>query len=535
LDTLRDLQQGTREALKNLSWATKDEFAKQELEVARLDTLVGERRDNFGTMPLFEVAELLSDDSEALESIKQAIKTLEDYVSKRGKDWEEKFKLECRASAGGLTSPLLTWETQFMNKLQNELQPLLKLYMVLSSNQTDPGNVLESRLQNMDAEISNVKQRIREQSPGTRRGKPNVSFVQADSSTTANIPGLWGNTRMETQTTGVGSGASGSDTANIIQRLESRLKLLEADRKKMKERLDGGQVDVARTTFNTHKEVKMWLLTNAAAHRMFIHFVNFHALVNVGSAEHATNALVMKFEADAIKAGHRGEEEALVSAIFKIEVPVIFGSDSQNYFGTRDSRVLPGMKTFEEWDSGDGYTGLRYVLAQTAKNAKERLTESANLNLTGNGLLVALDMIATSYQFVIAFLNWLSQEFQDLVGRGGDKDTTWKLLCQSIQKIFTTLHSARQAGRGRMDPGDKPSLMMWGSLQAHRRMQVFIAHQFNGDPDLFYILNKHLQDNVALKKDVTRIEAEVVWAKAEILSTTKTIDMLTTKVNRRSG
>jgi len=107
-------------------------------------------------------------------------------------------------------------------------------------------------------------------------------------------------------------------------------------------------------------------------------------------------------------------------------------------------------------------------------------------------------------------------------------------MCQSVQKIFNALHVGEQAGRGRMDPGGKPSLMMWGCLQAHKRMRAFVAHNFSGDPDLFYILNKHLQDNVALKKDVNRIEADVSWAKGELLAVGKKVDTLTTKVNRRS-
>ena len=49
---------------------------------------------------------------------------------------------------------------------------------------------------------------------------------------------------------------------------------------------------------------------NAVEQGMFIHFVNFHALVNVGSADHGTNSQVLKFETDLIKVGHTSKEEA---------------------------------------------------------------------------------------------------------------------------------------------------------------------------------------------------------------------------------
>lgn len=45
LETLRELQQGTKDYLKSLSSGTKDELARQDLELARLDTLVGDRKE----------------------------------------------------------------------------------------------------------------------------------------------------------------------------------------------------------------------------------------------------------------------------------------------------------------------------------------------------------------------------------------------------------------------------------------------------------------------------------------------------------
>mmetsp|Transcript_11543 Transcript_11543/g.17726 ORF Transcript_11543/g.17726 Transcript_11543/m.17726 type:complete len:151 (+) Transcript_11543:220-672(+) len=121
-------------------------------------------------------------------------------------------------------------------------------------------------------------------------------------------------------------GTATTQSTTSIQDLERREQVLEADNKKMKEILDGGQMEVGGIVFNAGAEVKMWMLTNAAAPGMFIHFVDLHALVTVGAAKHATNAQVMKFEADAIKAGHTGKDEALVLASFKIEIlPVILG------------------------------------------------------------------------------------------------------------------------------------------------------------------------------------------------------------------
>jgi len=417
-----------------------------------------------------------------------------------------------------------------MDKLKRDLDPILRFFMRYSTNPNMPGDQLEKRLDDLDNNLKQLNSKIK--GIGNLSGPTvgGVTFVHQPTPGTPSTSssGLWGSV-----------GSSGTrNHPNVSATMGNQVMIacivtLETDLQKVKDKVEGSKVEVSGVTFSTRSDTKLWMQTNAGGPGMFVHFVDFHTLVNVGSSEFGSNLQVLKFDADSIKAGHTSEEEALVSASFKIEIPVIFGSDSSNTEGTRDSRVLPGCKLFSERDSGNGYTGLRYVLAKAVEDARSRLVESSHLNLTGMGLLVALEMIGASTQFVQALSTWILQEFNDLVGRGGDRDVTWKLICQSVKKIFYALHTLRQSGRGRLNPGDKSSSMMWGCLQAYKRMNEFVANNFSTDTDLFYILNKHLQDNTTTKKDTGALRVALEEANKDIARLEKRIDGLASIVGKK--
>jgi len=144
--------------------------------------------------------------------------------------------------------------------------------------------------------------------------------------------------------------------------------------------LDGDKIEVAGQLFKSRSQTKAWLHVNAGGPGLFVHFLHPSALINVGSNIHTSNEGVLKFEADAVKACHIGEEEALVWVSFKIEIPSLLVSNSQNKEATKDTRELPGVPNFEHWDSGNGYTGAKYVMLNANEKSLGRMTSSASAN-----------------------------------------------------------------------------------------------------------------------------------------------------------
>lgn len=56
-------------------------------------------------------------------------------------------------------------------------------------------------------------------------------------------------------------------------------------------------------------------------------------------------------------------DEALVVTSFSLELPEAFGSLPSSGVA-RDSRLLPALPTFKEWNWGNGYNGLKITLME---------------------------------------------------------------------------------------------------------------------------------------------------------------------------
>jgi len=166
------------------------------------------------------------------------------------------------------------------------------------------------------------------------------------------------------------------------------------------------------------------------------------------------------------------------------------------------------------------------VLLNANERSRAKMTTSATTNLTGLALLVSSTMVTNSSNFWVVMSTWVTQLYRDLVGRGGHPSDTWKLLSQSMRKIFQELYSVREPGRGRIEAGDKPAAMVWGCLQGYQRAMTFLGNNIGQDLVLFHILNKHLQDNAAMKMDLTQIRENLskTMEKLEALESTVEAD-----------
>jgi hypothetical protein len=131
-----------------------------------------------------------------------------------------------------------------------------------------------------------------------------------------------------------------------------------------------------------------------------------------------SNNEVLTFQTNVAKSGYASAEEAFIGPSFKIELPAFFGKDSSgNASASKDTRILLAVKSFEEWDPSDGYTGAKHLFNRNTKEAKDSLLASADLHLTGIALMIATEMINKSALFLIEMRNWMSSQYIDLVGR----------------------------------------------------------------------------------------------------------------------
>ena len=132
-------------------------------------------------------------------------------------------------------------------------------------------------------------------------------------------------------------------------------------------------------------------------------------------------------------------------------------------------------------------------------------------------------MVINSTRFLVAFCEWVTRENNDLVGQGADSKDAWKLLSHCIRTVFKELHKARMAGRGPFI-GDKCGAIVWGQMQAHKRMNEFTDNGFSADPTLSHILNLHLQDNAVMQSSFSKLKDKVTNLENIIAQTKKVGD-----------
>jgi hypothetical protein len=237
-----------------------------------------------------------------------------------------------------------------------------------------------------------------------------------------------------------------------------------------------------------------------------------------------------------VKSGFATSEEALITTSFKIELPSFFGRDVSSNMASCDTRVLPAVKTYDEWDPEDGYNGARHRFTKVVSETKKTMLKGASSGLQGMALLVAIECITSSAGFLDTLGGWITSQQHDLTGRGGSKEHSWKLISHCVRAIFSDLHDARIAGRGIYNKGAETRAgLVWGSLQGLKRMREYLAVGFSAHPKLSHILNLHLQDNALMKHvfETYVLEHNAKWKQsaATLAKLNSDLDKLSSKVN----
>mmetsp|Transcript_5656 Transcript_5656/g.8690 ORF Transcript_5656/g.8690 Transcript_5656/m.8690 type:complete len:187 (-) Transcript_5656:539-1099(-) len=136
LMTMKEIQEGTRDALKNLSKGSSDKISRVDLELWKLDNRLGKCNEEAGTLLVFDMIGVLWEDTRQVDK-------LEETFNAKGLSWEANLVKKCseaaKSSAGGDAS--ITWESNFMGKLKTELTPVFKLFMQMSSAPYKPGDI----------------------------------------------------------------------------------------------------------------------------------------------------------------------------------------------------------------------------------------------------------------------------------------------------------------------------------------------------------------------------------------------------------
>jgi hypothetical protein len=402
-----------------------------------------------------------------------------------------------------------------------ELQPIFQLFGVTSTDKSAPGDKYLAEIASLKSDLSQVKaaQAAAANGPGIMPGGPVAAPTRGVT---------WGMGSMQlappiptTQPSPLSAGASGVSTyvAGKFTNLEESIRNIEAQ-------LVAERVELGGVNFASRAAAKAWLKIEAPADMAYVFFLDPHSFMNVGYSGVGDSAGQLGLQAAAAKAGFASSEEALVVSSYKFELPTFFGKE------TKDSRKLPVVPTADAWDSKDGFTGVRYEFRKLIQSTRKEQLGNANLYLTGDGLAVAKHMIQASFSFLETMESWISQQYNDLLGQGGTEKECWEYVCHCVREIFAYLHEARLPGRGILTPEERPVAILWGSLQAHKKMEELTKKQFSAHPLLSHVLNLHLRQHSVRKVEHNALMARMKVLEAELSAVKAVADKALSTANK---
>jgi hypothetical protein len=157
-------------------------------------------------------------------------------------------------------------------------------------------------------------------------------------------------------------------------------------------------------------------------------------------------------------AGRDSQEEALVVHSFEVELPAMYDKESTSGV-TRDGRALPGVPTFNEWDSGGGLRGANFNLANNLRKT-DYVKGKIAMHLDGEAREVARQMLDDSVRFVQELSVWISTHYDEVKSHSGTSEAEcWARISHCVFTIFSVLDTARSAGRGQHPNGSKATAM----------------------------------------------------------------------------
>ena len=113
------------------------------------------------------------------------------------------------------------------------------------------------------------------------------------------------------------------------------------------------------------------------------------------------------------KVGYSLTDEALVVTSFSLDLPEAFGSLPTSGVA-RDTRILPALPSYKEWDAGDGYNGLRITLADWSKEDFVSLLGTYYQGcLVGEALTIANKMLSRCKTFIADLSTWINTTYLD--------------------------------------------------------------------------------------------------------------------------
>lgn len=304
--------------------------------------------------------------------------------------------------------------------------------------------------------------------------------------------------------------------------IDSRLKEMQAQMKQLQLKVVSKGVQIANKTFQTFKDVKVWVDLNLPNHRYGL-FVDGVSIFEFFSAGHIDDETTYSSFYSQHRTGFKSTFEAQVASSVQNLIPRVFGKSDSN---VDTAEALPALPSPEKWDSNDGNTGLRYQVMRNMADVELQIQETINTVLGDylDAQHIARECLHQSKRFALELCQFITLDFQKWKHRGHAKKDVWKMMAVCVRHIFEELYSERVVARDVYDQGN-PSFTtakyLWATWRAHSVMEKYLCHQFYEHPSISAVLARHLADNYVKPDDSQGAKIKALEAKITQLETSQ--------------
>ena len=240
-----------RSALRVLSLETRDELELVDLQLAKLNSLLGKRGRDDGTLPAFEVLRELEEQVDRMRTAVEPAIVMAD-------------------EAGEQTDRL---KREIFDTLQKGRTPLFHLFRLCSTNEQFSGNLLNQRFHKLEAMVGELKAQVKDLGgpvaisvpPSPARTGVNFGFSLSNHEDAARAP------TSTPATTEPHRATFQRGSAEVL----AKLLVLETQVNELKNQMQANAVTIGGRLFKSRVEVKAWLALHASASGSYVFLRTF--------------------------------------------------------------------------------------------------------------------------------------------------------------------------------------------------------------------------------------------------------------------
>ena len=500
-----------KEALQNVlkNHQRLREHAEEELNdindsVGQLRMDIGSRGPEVGTRSVFAILE---------DKVSEAAGA--DVPGSLGLSDEAKAELKIKVQ--GEMKP--TVENLYAD-LTRELAPIAQFVGQWSSNTTGPpGDILAREVNSIRAVVERLESQVAsaDGSRSASRG-PSLSL------------GLGGAGANQSGGLVLSPNPVSSLPAAPSESLLADIHFLKESLSEIRDEIGAGTVTIDDKTFSSRANLAAFLTEQSVPEGGFAVFIDAMGLLAVSHRQGMNDDMdCLTYQDKMRKSGFDTVEESKVANSFMQAIPAHFGAAPATGALARDSRVLPGVLSFKDWESGNGHIGLMFDITSDIASGKKALQEICQAKLRGEASSVARQMIADSHTFLKSLLTWITKTYNNTQQRTmASPKEAWALTAHCTRTIFNLLNKARACGRVHTKE-NRLEQTVWGMMKAYEVQEALLQLDFDAYPEVSHALNIHLQDNSVTRSAHSKLNAKVEESEKNIKALLASVESLKKK------